>query len=72
MEQNKSYLNGAKLQRLKRAACIIITGVIRTTPTTIMETLPDLPSLSMKVGLQPDMAQSCRTSKDKPPVLQGN
>ncbi len=39
-----------ELERLQRAACIMITGAMRTNPTTkVLETLLDLPTFGMAV-----------------------
>ncbi len=40
-----------ELSCLQRAACIMITGAMRTTPTKLMEMLPDLLNLSMVVNV---------------------
>ncbi len=37
----------SKLERLQRAACIMITGIMRTTPTKVLEMLLDLPIFRM-------------------------
>ncbi len=36
-----------ELERLQRAACIMITGAMRTTPTKALEMFLDLPTLCM-------------------------
>ncbi len=38
-----------ELEYLQRAACIMITGAIRTTPTKVLEMFLDLPTLGMAV-----------------------
>ncbi len=40
----------SKLKRLQRAACIMITRVMRTTATKVLETFLDLPTLGMAVA----------------------
>ncbi len=37
----------SKLERLQRAAWIMITGAMRTTPTKVLEMFLDLPTLGM-------------------------
>ncbi len=37
----------SKLERLQRAACTLITGAMRTTPTKVLEMLLDLPTVGM-------------------------
>ncbi len=39
----------SKLERLQRAACTMITGAMRTTPTKVQEMHFDLPTLGMSV-----------------------
>ncbi len=39
----------SELERLQRAACITITGAMRKTPTKVLETFLDLPTLGTTV-----------------------
>ncbi len=43
--QNKDFLTRSELDRLQRAACVTITGAMRTTPTKMLEMLLDLSEL---------------------------
>ncbi len=42
-------LTRSELERLHRAACIMITGAMRTTPTKVLEMFMDLPTLGTAV-----------------------
>ncbi len=46
----------SKLERLRRAACIMISAAMRTTPTKVLEMFWNLPTLRMAVAAAALMA----------------
>ncbi len=49
----------SELERLQRAACIMTTGVMRTTPIKVLEMFTDLLPFGMVVEAVPLMAAYC-------------
>ncbi len=49
----------SELERLQRAACIMITGAVRTTSTKVLQIFLDLPTLGMVVESAALMAAYC-------------
>ncbi len=54
--QNGHCIAKSELERLQRAAYIMITGAMRTTPTKVLEMLLDRPTLGMAVEFAALMA----------------
>ncbi len=52
-------LTRSELERLQNAACIMITGEMRTTPTKVLEMFLDLPTLETAVESAALMAAYC-------------
>ncbi len=54
----------SELERLQKAACIMITGPMRTTPTKVLEMFLDLPTLGMAAESAVLMAAYCLPKPD--------
>ncbi len=54
----------SKLEHLQKAACVMITGAMRTTLTKVLEMLLDLPTLGTAVESAAQMAAYCLPRPD--------